>query len=753
MLWKRSTSAIAALLGGLVMTGAIAAHVFTPLSILIDGDPSLFMMALAAFTAFAIVLVKRHRELPGLETSLDVAAVSLGAMRRNLTLRFVVVGIAGMFFVALTMMGIVLVQDVQANNSSRDRMLQTTVLLMAGGADERHLPNDFELITEDHQALIAQKISEDENLALVQDDELQAILFILPDGRRAAYAPVRELNPVIVAEAEDLSLTLIGGPFTARAILAWFVIDPALLVFWLLAARVTSHIRNLTQAAEKFGAGDYVTPITAEGEDEVARLAKVFEQARGSIGGFIEEVLGAFPGLLLPVNKDGIIGEHISTRSQELLAQPAGKPISDALFNGNGDFSSMLEPAVADGSDISFDDLMSLAPQRVEVRERTWQLTYAPNHSGEQLIGVLVIGEDITEQLALAAAADAERDHAKMLMTMLTNRVLFSRMQEESLAGFAQLRSIAREDDGVPELDEMFRIVHTFKGSAATMHMKVAADTAHHLEENLRDARDAGKLNDLDAVLAGIDQLEQDLQKQAAALRDLVGEDSSALQLGPQEEAALRAALEQGDCAVAKGILDRASLPDLADYLPAKTKLVVERAAQAVGKEVNVITEVATIRVPQEIISAIEKAVPHILRNAVDHGIEEGADREMFGKSPEGTITLQAAEEAHSVVVTCIDDGGGIDAEAVSKAAVRKGVIGEEAVAQLDEHAQQMLIFAPGFSTAAGVSEVSGRGVGMDAVKAAVEELGGEVTLKSELGEGSTISLRFPLAPSGVGCV
>ena len=231
MLWKRSTSAIAALLGGLVMTGAIAAHVFTPLSILIDGDPSLFMMALAAFTAFAIVLVKRHRELPGLETSLDVAAVSLGAMRRNLTLRFVVVGIAGMFFVALTMMGIVLVQDVQANNSSRDRMLQTTVLLMAGGADERHLPNDFELITEDHQALIAQKISEDENLALVQDDELQAILFILPDGRRAAYAPVRELNPVIVAEAEDLSLTLIGGPFTARAILAWFVIAPALLVF------------------------------------------------------------------------------------------------------------------------------------------------------------------------------------------------------------------------------------------------------------------------------------------------------------------------------------------------------------------------------------------------------------------------------------------------------------------------------------------------------------------------------------------
>ena len=185
---------------------------------------------------------------------------------------------------------------------------------------------------------------------------------------------------------------------------------------------------------------------------------------------------------------------------------------------------------------------------------------------------------------------------------------------------------------------------------------------------------------------------------------------------------------------------------DLADYLPAKTKLVVERAAQVVGKEVQVHTEVGHIRVPQEIVSAIEKAVPHILRNAVDHGIEEGADREMFGKAPEGSITIQANEEAGAVVITVIDDGGGIDAEAVAKAAVRKGVIDEEAAAQLDEHARQMLIFAPGFSTAAGVSEVSGRGVGMDAVKAAVEELGGAVTLKSELGEGSTISLSFPIA-------
>ena len=180
---------------------------------------------------------------------------------------------------------------------------------------------------------------------------------------------------------------------------------------------------------------------------------------------------------------------------------------------------------------------------------------------GERLIGVLVIGEDISERLALAAAADAERDHAKMLMTMLTNRVLFTRMQEESLAGFTQLRSIATPQAGVAELDEMFRIVHTFKGSAATMHMTVAAQTAHQLEEDLRSARDAGKLEDLEAVLSvPIEKLEDNLRQQATALHALVGDDSDALQLGTEEEAALRAALAQGDSMAAQALLDQCGL-------------------------------------------------------------------------------------------------------------------------------------------------------------------------------------------------
>ena len=253
--------------------------------------------------------------------------------------------------------------------------MKTATLLLAGGADPQQLPSDLELVQGNPDEILGAKLTYIYPMKYVENGQDQALPFIF-DGRMGAHIKDENNQFLIVAEVEDLSLALFGGAFTARAILAWFVI--ARIIGLLVASgAVTSNIRNLTQAAEKFGAGDYVTPITAEGEDEVARLAKVFEQARCSIGGFIEEVLGAFPGLLLPVSRDGVIGEHISTRSQELLDKPAGKPISDALFNGNGDFSSMLELAVADGSDISFEDLMSLAPQQVVVADRTWQLTYA----------------------------------------------------------------------------------------------------------------------------------------------------------------------------------------------------------------------------------------------------------------------------------------------------------------------------------------------------------------------------------------
>ncbi|MBE9607107.1 chemotaxis protein CheA [Acetobacteraceae bacterium H6797] len=136
----------------------------------------------------------------------------------------------------------------------------------------------------------------------------------------------------------------------------------------------------------------------------------------------------------------------------------------------------------------------------------------------------------------------------------------------------------------------------------------------------------------------------------------------------------------------------------------------------------------------------------HLLRNALDHGIEPVARRAAAGKPGAGRIRLEAARRGDLIVVTVTDDGAGIDPKAMREAAVRRGLLTAEAAQALDDTAAMELIFTPGFSTAARVTALSGRGVGMDAVRTAVEAMGGRVSLSSQLGQGTVARLSLPRA-------
>ena len=143
------------------------------------------------------------------------------------------------------------------------------------------------------------------------------------------------------------------------------------------------------------------------------------------------------------------------------------------------------------------------------------------------------------------------------------------------------------------------------------------------------------------------------------------------------------------------------------------------------------------------VIERLSEPMTHLIRNAVDHGIESPKERKAAGKNPEGTLTLSAEQKAGRVVIHIKDDGRGINRERVLAKAIENGVISEDAHLCDDEICQ--LIFAPRFSTAASVTSVSGRGVGMDVVKSNVRDLGGRITIQSVEGEGTTFSLALPL--------
>jgi two-component system chemotaxis sensor kinase CheA len=172
---------------------------------------------------------------------------------------------------------------------------------------------------------------------------------------------------------------------------------------------------------------------------------------------------------------------------------------------------------------------------------------------------------------------------------------------------------------------------------------------------------------------------------------------------------------------------------------------MVREIAEALGKQVALEISGETTEVDKGIADELFEPLLHLVRNAIDHGIEPVAVRRAAGKAEEGTLRLSVRRDGDHVLVSLADDGAGIDAARIRTVAVERGLLEREAADALDDAQAMRLIFAPGFSTAAAVSSVSGRGVGMDAVQAAVERLGGRVEIGSVLGQGTTIRLRLPL--------
>ncbi len=170
---------------------------------------------------------------------------------------------------------------------------------------------------------------------------------------------------------------------------------------------------------------------------------------------------------------------------------------------------------------------------------------------------------------------------------------------------------------------------------------------------------------------------------------------------------------------------------------------IVRETAQIAGKNVRFVTEGEDTEVDRTVIERLVDPLTHILRNAIDHGLETSETRVAAGKDPQGTVTLSAAHRSGRVVIEVADNGGGINREKVLASAISKGLVAENAVlgpAEIDR-----LLFTPGFSTASAVTSLSGRGVGMDVVNSEIKRLGGRVSILSTPGEGSTISISLPL--------
>jgi two-component system chemotaxis sensor kinase CheA len=172
---------------------------------------------------------------------------------------------------------------------------------------------------------------------------------------------------------------------------------------------------------------------------------------------------------------------------------------------------------------------------------------------------------------------------------------------------------------------------------------------------------------------------------------------------------------------------------------------MVRDLSRELGKQVRFIMEGGDTEIDRTIIDRLGDPLVHVLRNAIDHGIEKPEDRVKAGKDPTGTVKLRAYHEGNNVYIVVEDDGEGVDTSKVLSKAIEKGLVSQEQASYLSQEEIINFLFLPGFSTSTEISEISGRGVGLDVFKNTVEELGGSVQLKSVLGKGTTVIMRLPL--------
>ena len=181
------------------------------------------------------------------------------------------------------------------------------------------------------------------------------------------------------------------------------------------------------------------------------------------------------------------------------------------------------------------------------------------------------------------------------------------------------------------------------------------------------------------------------------------------------------------------------------DQLFRRFPRTVRDVARQCGKEVELVIRGGDTDLDKGILDTIAEPLTHLLRNAIGHGIETGAERTAASKPPQGTLRLSAYHQGNQVVIEVSDDGAGIDVEKIRRRAITQGILKAEDATRLSETETMELIFRPGFSTAAEITELSGRGIGLDVVQSVLSRLKGTVQIETQAGRGTTFRLRLPL--------
>jgi signal transduction histidine kinase len=470
------------------------------------------------------------------------------------------------------------------------------------------------------------------------------------------------------------------------------------------------------------------------------------------------------------INPKAVVDFQSSRRFQEFFGSGvAGKNLG-VVMGLSADQQAKLNEWVLDVfklyGTLGWDMLYNMFPmkdQDARVGERSYRLTFSPfnkrdTETGEEkLHRLLVQASDVSLEVRALEFAAKERAVADMVVARIKNLSSFRDFLQQAHQLLPRAEGLVKRflsGEHQPELlDETYRIMHTLKGTSGNFAMDSFVKTAHQSEEFFGKLlkifeRDKASeelkksVHEYEEVFNSFNVLQKELEEAVKFMADHTGveielkSEGSTVNVTTKTLSEAMELLSKGDIEGALSLLSRAKEVSLKPVFM-EMAMQVERIARDRGKQVAFLPDGEDVMIDKDIQLNISAALLHIIRNAVDHGIETPDDRMSAGKDGMGVVEMIVKRDNGSLIIIVKDDGKGLDLPKIRKKAGLPDVISDEDVIKQ--------IFKPGFSTMDNATTTSGRGVGMDVVRNVMEEkLSGKVRVKTKLGQGTEITLTLP---------
>lgn len=542
----------------------------------------------------------------------------------------------------------------------------------------------------------------------------------------------------------------------------------------IISNRISTPLTMLSELAEKFGQGDFKVRSSIQGRDEIGLLGSSFNAMADKIEKLVDEVktyntqleeivakrtrslnkavkiqkamMESLGQGFFMINKNLKLMNVYSKSASEFFEADLSKTNASDLLNVDNKGSKEMVLKHMFAETMPFEDTVMLAPQKFETSDkRKIFLEYkAVRNKKNDLSGVVVISTDKTEEVLAIEESERQKRKVQMIIKITTQKRQFQKLLEKTLEMVNRLKELCEFESIEDYKDEVFRIVHTIKGNLSTFYIMDVVNQLHEYESLLKDL----PKNDLrpDLVLTFIDELDQSLQKFVRDHQVLLGLDDwksvkATREVSDEQLTKLFEELKQ------KGF-DTPQIESIKAWFESERPArmfsllngeIIEHSKR-VGKEVNKLQVIDNgLRIKTSFLHDFQFYAIHLLRNSIDHGIESPSAREESGKERAGNIELSFEQLGGDLVITFKDDGRGIDSQDLLKRAVAMNL----ELNDQQRESPQNLIFHPGFSSSDSVSQTSGRGVGMDAVKEFIRSIGGEIEVSSKIGEYCCFSIKI----------